>query len=261
MQLSQDQFTQWREKGWIVLRGALDDAPLRALERAVEEVEAWSRQGSPGMHHFESTPDGPRLARSEDFDPHHPALSRFLREGLLPEILHQLFGEPAVLFKEKINFKYPGGGGFAPHQDAPAYRFVDHHISCMVSIDPATIENGCLWFAPGHREGILPNVDGRIDRAWLDAARWEPIEADPGDLVFFDSYAPHKSDTNRSTMPRRLMYLTYNAASQGDLRERYYADKRSTLALDGERGRSGHVRMSINDDFLGKPVPAPRRES
>jgi hypothetical protein len=26
-----------------------------------------------------------------------------------------------VLFKEKINFKLPGGSGFTPHQDSPAY--------------------------------------------------------------------------------------------------------------------------------------------
>ena len=31
----------------------------------------------------------------------------------------QLMGEPAILFKEKINFKLSGGSGFAAHQDAP----------------------------------------------------------------------------------------------------------------------------------------------
>ncbi len=261
MRFTPEQHDAWETQGYLVLRRVLPASALQDLTRWVDEVESWSLDGGPGLHHFEQTPAGPRLARAEDFDPHHEGLSSFLRGALLGEILAQLLGEPAVLFKEKINFKYPGGGGFAPHQDAPAYRFIDHHVSCMVPIDPATIESGCLWFSPGHREGILPNVDGRIAAPWLASARWTPLEVFPGDLVFFDSYAPHKSDTNRSDAPRRLMYLTYNAASRGDLRERYYADKRAELEATGEAGRSGHVLLSINDDFLGQPVPAPTRKA
>ena len=32
-------------------------------------------------------------------------------------IVSQLFGEEAVLYKEKINFKLPSGEEFKPHQD------------------------------------------------------------------------------------------------------------------------------------------------
>ncbi len=255
--LSAIQREQWRAHGFVVLRGILDAARVAELTAWVEEIEGWSARHGPGMHHFEQTAAGPRIARSEDFDSSHPGLSSFLRGGLLPTILAELFGEPAVLFKEKINYKYPGGGGFAPHQDAPAYRFVDHHISCMVPLDPATVQSGCLYLAPGHDRGLLPNVDGRISDEWLAHATWEPLEAAPGDIMFFDSYAPHKSDTNQSDSPRRVMYLTYNAASKGDFREPYYADKRAEFAAAGERGASGNVRMSINDDFLGKPVDPP----
>lgn len=260
--LSTEQRAQWDQRGLIVLRQALDAATLRTVTRGVEQVEAWSRdEAAPGMHHFEQTEDGPRIARSEDFDPHHADLSAFLRRGLPSEVLAELFREPALLFKEKINYKYPGGGGFAPHQDAPAYRFVDHHISCMVPIDPASQQSGCLWFAPGHDQGRLPSHAGRIDAAWVESAPWEPIEVQPGDLVFFDSYAPHRSDTNRSSSPRRLMYLTYNAAAKGDFRDRYYADKRAELAAVGAVGASGNVQMSINDDFLGQPIKGPPRRA
>ena len=59
-----------------------------------------------------------------------------------------------MLYKEKVNYKHPGGAGFAPHQGAPAYRFVDHHVSCMVPLDPATEASGCLWVAAGHDRGL-----------------------------------------------------------------------------------------------------------
>ena len=68
------------------------------------------------------------------------------------DVVSELMGEPAVLYKEKINYKYPGGGGYAAHQDAPAYEFVKFHITCLISVDAATPENGCLSFSPGQYE-------------------------------------------------------------------------------------------------------------
>lgn len=55
-----------------------------------------------------------------------------------------------MLFKEKINFKLPGGGGFLAHQDSVAYiGLAKQHISAMVAVDAAVEENGCLFVAPG----------------------------------------------------------------------------------------------------------------
>lgn len=256
MQLDDQQREAWRRDGYLVLRGALDEARVAEIAAWVDEVEGWATGGGPGLHHFEQTDDGPTIARSEDLVGHHAGLRALLTEGLLVEVTGALFGEPALLYKEKVNYKQPGGGGFAPHQDAPAYRFVDHHISVMVPLDPATVASGCLWVAQGHERGLLPmeGLRGLRDDvvAELD---WQPVELEPGDLLWFDSYAPHRSDTNTTDRARRALYLTYNAASAGDFRTTYYQDKVAEFdALDGEADR---VRLSITDDFLGRPVEAP----
>ena len=39
---------------------------------------------------------------------------------------------------------------------------------------------------------------------------WRPLEAKAGDIVFFDSYIPHRSHPNTSDRSRRAMYITYN---------------------------------------------------
>ena len=57
----------------------------------------------------------------------------------------------------------------------------------------------------------------------------------PGDVIFFDSFAPHRSEPNLSDKPRRLMYVTYNRLSEGDHRVQYYADKRENYPQDCER--------------------------
>lgn len=241
----------WDISGRLVLRGALDPDRVACIEEAVSAVEAWAETGGPGLHHFEMTDVGRRIARSEDFEPHQPFLSNLLRHGLIVEVLEALFGGPAVLFKEKINYKHPGGGGFAPHQDATAYRFVNHHISVMVPLDEATEANGCLWFCD-RQPHIVANEAGRIASEWAAAQTWVPVEASPGDIVFFDSYAPHYSETNTTRGSRRALYLTYNRATSGDFRTRYYEDKRRVLAAaDANPER---VRISVNDDFLGRPA-------
>ena len=38
-----------------------------------------------------------------------------------------------------------------------------------------------------------------------------------GDAIFFDSFIPHRSYPNSTEEPRRVLYVTYNAASAGDI--------------------------------------------
>jgi ectoine hydroxylase-related dioxygenase (phytanoyl-CoA dioxygenase family) len=54
------------------------------------------------------------------------------------------------------------------------------------------------------------------------------LEADPGDVIFFDCYVPHGSPANTGTQSRRNIFLTFNKASDGDMRQRYYTDKALT---------------------------------
>jgi hypothetical protein len=253
---------RWRTTGRLAQRGRLDQGMVDQLTAWVDTLSEWATTpNGPGLHHWEQTDNGPVLARSEYFADAHPELGAFLRGPLLGETLAALLGEPAVLFKEKVNYKHPGGGGFAPHQDATAYRFVDHHLSVMVPLDPATIASGCLWFAAENEPRILSHTEGRIAPEIVESLDWEPVEAVPGDLVFFDSFAPHRSDTNTTDSARRILYLTYNAASAGDLRAAYYADKVAEFNREGDAfaptdHAPGQARISINNDFLGRPVDA-----
>jgi len=256
--LTEQHRSDFRRDGWLHLPGALSPERTARVRGWVEQVAAWADSGGPGMHHFEQTDAGPAIARSEDLIPHHDGLRALITEGLLLAQVSALFAEPGVLFKEKVNYKHPGGGGFAPHQDATAYRFVDHHISCMVPLDPATVASGCLYVAPGYQQGRMPtDARGCVAADFAAGLDWRPVEVFPGDLLWFDSYTPHKSGTNTSDRPRRALYLTYNAASAGDFRDLYYADKRAEFEAAGGTFGGERVRISVTDDFLGRPVARP----
>ncbi len=239
-------------EGWL-LTETLDADGLAQLRAWTDEVAAWPDDGDGWMHHRELTDDGPKLCRSENLIPFHAGLRSLLTTGGLVDDASALLAEPAVLYKEKINYKLPGGAGYAPHQDAPAYRFVETHVSCMVAIDDATIANGCLEVASGRHHELLPTDEVGCIRADIVASfDWEPVEVRAGQTLWFHSRTPHRSGPNGSTEARRALYPTYNAAAEGDLRTDYYRQKVAELAARAPGG--DRVQVSLIGDFQGRAV-------
>ena len=251
--LSDGELAAFRRDGWLLLDGLLSCSPAD-LQDEVARVAAWGDDGE-WLNHREMTDDGPRLARTENFTPHSPMLRGLLREGAIPEVAGQLLGEPALLYKEKINYKLVGGAGFSPHQDKPAYPFVDQVLSVMVAIDDATEENGCLFVVSGRHDAVLEQDDrGCIAPAVVDALDWQPAPLRSGQALFFHALTPHRSGPNRSARDRRALFPTYNGASEGDLRDAYYEAKRAAFEAGDDPDGVDRVRLSLIGDFEGRPA-------
>jgi ectoine hydroxylase-related dioxygenase (phytanoyl-CoA dioxygenase family) len=168
------------------------------------------------------------------------------------EVAGALLREPAVLYKEKINHKLPGGAGYSAHQDAPAYPMISSHVSALVAIDAATPDNGGLELVSGCFDRVLPMDDrGCIDPAVEASLVWEPVEVPAGATLWFHSRTPHRSGPNRSARPRRALYPTYNAAREGDRRAEYYAAKAAAFAATAPGDRA---LVSLIGDFEGRPT-------
>lgn len=242
----------FRTTGWLLTQ-TLDDEGVAALRDWVDQVSTWPDDGDGWLHHREMTDDGPKLCRSENLVPFHEGLAALLTTGALVEVASALLEQPAVLYKEKINYKLPGGAGYAPHQDAPAYLFVDTHVSCMVAIDDATVDNGCLEVVSGRHDEVLAMDDvGCIRADVVETLDWAAVEVRAGQTLWFHSRTPHRSGPNRSTEARRALYPTYNALSEGDLREDYYREKLAAFAQRSAEGE--HTGVSLIGDFQGRPV-------
>jgi hypothetical protein len=242
----------YERTGWL-LTETLDAAGLAELRGWVDDIASWPDDGDGWLHHRELTDTGPALCRSENLIPFHDGLRALLTTGALLDVASALLGEQAVLYKEKVNYKLPGGAGYAPHQDAPAYRFVATHVSCMVAIDDATLDNGCLEVAEGQHAEVLPVDDtGCIRADVVDALDWQPVEVRAGQTLWFHSRTPHRSGPNASAVPRRALYPTYNALAEGDLRDAYYRQKLAELAAAADE--PDRVPVSLIGDFQGRPV-------
>ena len=229
------------QDGFLVVRDFFDDPTIASLLRATEELEAAPEQ--PGRHWVYredslTEPNTQVIQRIENFCPFHPGFDQLIRQGALSDWIAALMGGPVVLFKDKINFKMPGAPGFKAHQDQQAgwTRYAPLFVTALVTIDKATLANGCLEMAPGrHRDGLIGEEFKPLDETGLTLL---PVPTNPGDVIFFDSFAPHASKPNFTGGARRLLYLTYNLRSNGDHRVQYYADKYAAFPPDIERDGS-----------------------
>lgn len=240
--LTETAMDAFRRDGFVLVPGAFDEAAMARIARWSDELV--TRPELPGRHmaYYEDSlvePGRRVLSRIENFCPYHPEFDRLLRGASMMSWMARLFGEPAVLFKDKINFKLSGADGFKAHQDVQAGwdAYASLHITMLLSIDDAHEHNGCLELAPGHhRRGLIGSMWEPLDEG-SPAIEYRAAPTRSGDVLFFDSFAPHRSGPNRSGQPRRVLYVTYNRASEGDHRDRYYADKRLSYPPDCERDR------------------------
>lgn len=169
----------------------------------------------------------------ETFDPVidlAPVCRRIARDARILDALADLYGEPACLFKDKLIFKPPGAKGYVLHQDFIAWpEFPRSFLTVLVPIDAADTENGCTEVFPGyHHAGPLTPEDGQFHELppeMIDEAKGVKLELAPGDVAIFGGFTPHRSAPNRSPHPRRQLYLSYNALSDGgEQREKHYAE-------------------------------------
>jgi len=239
--LSDADLEHYARTGWLSARGFFTPAQATEISRWTDALMA--RPEVPGAHmvYYEASlldPSQKVVQRVENFCPFDDDFDRLVRGGPLAAAMAQLLDGPAVLFKDKINFKMPGGAGFEPHQDQQAgwSTYSDMFVTALVCLDRATVENGCLEMAD------CPRKAGMIGQEWAPLTAEEmssfsltPIETLPGDVLFFDSYVPHSSQPNVTSEQRRLLYLTYNAARDGDFRAQYFADKRANFPPEIER--------------------------
>ena len=240
-QLTADEIATFERDGAVVVRGYFSATEIEGAGRAIDALAARPPRRGHEMVYFEPSVTDPTrkvLQRIEKFVEEDSTLRTLICDRGLPEMTAQLLGAPALLFKEKINFKMPGGQGFAPHQDIqPGWdAYAPYFISVLVTIDPSTPENGCLELAAGHhKRGWIGERLKPLTPEQLRGVEFVRVPTAPGDLIFFDCFAPHQSAPNLTAEPRRNLYLTYNRADQGDYRARYFADKRASFPPDFER--------------------------
>ncbi len=240
MFLTNDQIKTFEDKGFIVIKDFHDKATMKKISAGLDALRDKHPGADEEAKYYETSPvTGENiLVRIENVvGDHNAEFARLLMPPKATECLTELLGEPPVLFKEKINYKLPGCRADKLHQDQAAgwNSYADFFITMAIAVDANRKENAALSFmSSGNYIKELMTDEWKPlsedDPPYAPEDEYALIEADPGDVIFFDAYVPHGSPPNTSDKSRRNIFLTFNRQSDGDLRARYYADKWATYA-------------------------------
>jgi ectoine hydroxylase-related dioxygenase (phytanoyl-CoA dioxygenase family) len=237
--MTPEQRRSWNNDGYFFQRGAVPPQLCRAVE---DEVVARIRADPADRHAGEQayfsgenyyiypeTEPSPVARNPEDFvskvfNCHAEGVTRQLAEqpditGLVSELL----GPDIDCFQSQFIFKNPGVIGQPWHQDSYYFKFDRQpQIGVWVALSRATLENGCLWVAPGsHRKMEIfehaPDRRPAANRGYqeivdLDASNEIPALMEPGDVLFFHSYLAHQSTDNIADERRAAMVFHYGRA-------------------------------------------------
>ena len=247
--LSAEKLQRYYTNGYAWLRGVFTPEEAAEWQREADRLRAAPEYEDPyNLRVGHRTVDGEKvLERCDPLRDISPVFARLSTDRRILEPLSEIFeGEPK-LFKDKLIYKLPGVSGYTMHQDAAWWQGfpIEDLVSVMVAVDGASAENGGVEFFPGYHDhfrstpGQLRNMNNE-EVAEIDLSTGEIPQTEPGDMVIFHSFTPHRSGVNPSDKSRRQLYLTYSHGRHGDLYDAHYEHYHRYSVknkLDGESGK------------------------
>jgi hypothetical protein len=229
--LSAEQCAEYAALGFTVARSMFEGEEIDLLRRAAKEDRALDE------HAFgRSDGSGGTVRLSLWNHPGDTLYGMFARCESLVNSAEALLGGEVYHYHSKMIMKDAKvGGAWAWHQDY-GYWYQNGVLfplltSAFIAVDQATRENGCLQVIErSHELGRIEHVLTG-DQAGADQERVKEIlkvlplvyvEMSPGDVLFFHANLLHRSDQNRSAMPRWSMICCYNAARNNPYKESHH---------------------------------------
>ena len=206
--------------GFIVVPKLFDEAEMGGLLQFAKSDstllgDALSRKDASGGES--------KLTVRNDLD-QDSVYTAIVRSQRVAGTMEQLLGDEVYHYHHKMMLKEPRvGGAWEWHQDYGYWYnngcLYPDMASCLIAVDRATRENGCLQVLRGsHKIGRIEHgVTG--DQMGADMTRVEEAikrhelvycELEPGDAVFFHGNLLHCSSKNESENPRWSLICCYN---------------------------------------------------
>lgn len=210
---------QFFEKGFALAKGVFLGQQLEDLARDFDRIVDQISASGEEINATWSGPEMDRLGASDAVVVHTHNVQQYssvwLRAMTSPAFLdatEQLLGPNIVLHHSKL-FQKPSetGAPFPMHQDWGYFPTTkDTMLAAIVHVSKATDEMGCLRVYPGtHKlgrmEGAMGGTELLLQNYPIEQAT--PIEAEPGDVLFFHYCLIHGSLPNRSPDVRKTVLI------------------------------------------------------
>ena len=230
--LSEQQWREYQQSGYLRLGAVLGASELTALQRRMDEIML-GQVSYPALRYqldtggaYEDLPDavphGPdstlayRKVQGLEAD---PLVLEVMRRPVFREICDRHYGKHAriSIFRAMMMNKPAGKGTYLPwHQDGGDVWKLDRDplVTIWIALDAARRMNGCVQVIPGsHRLGLLSKNGSTLSPE--DAQRHCPepaityLEVEAGEALLLHNWLVHRSDVNQTSVPRRALTACY----------------------------------------------------
>lgn len=209
----------FEEKGYFIIKGLLSGKEIELIDKA--------NYDNPHLEKHKIVRSDLKGNESKLSLWNHPAENVYgyiSRSRRIVDRAEELLGGEVYHWHTKMMLKEARlGGAWEWHQDYGYWYFngclTPDLVSCMISINHSTKENGCLQVLEGSHQmgriehGTVANQVGadmkRVEQA-LNKYKHTHVELEPGDGLFFHSNLLHTSSANQSDHPRVVMICCYN---------------------------------------------------
>jgi ectoine hydroxylase-related dioxygenase (phytanoyl-CoA dioxygenase family) len=237
--------------GYIMCRSLFDTEEMKAL---LAFARGDRQLASEAFVRRDATGGESRLAVRNDLDDDSP-YTAIVRSHRVAGTMSILLGDEIYHYHHKMMLKEPRvGGAWEWHQDY-GYWYSNGCLypdmaSCLIAVDRATKENGCLQVLRGsHRMGRVDHATtgdqkGADPTRVAEAMKRHELvycEMEPGDALFFHGNVLHCSSRNDSENPRWSLICCYNTRHN----DPYIANGRHPNYSPLELWSDQHVRQSI----------------
>jgi hypothetical protein len=228
MALHEQLINKYREQGFVVLSAVFSPQEVQELQAECGRLLSCGLADRQNLRTLYRMNSGDTPERIDPVIDVSPCFQATVRDPRITDVLRQLFDDEALIFKDKLIFKAPGTQGYPAHQDYAWWKHLVPNpskiLTVTVAIDEAGPHNGGIQLWQGFHHSLYAEKRNlnEAEIAHLDTSKKSTVLMKPGDVLLMHALAPHSSETNSSPDPRRLLYLTYSAASFGDLRTEYY---------------------------------------
>ena len=255
MKLTAEQIDFYRERGYLVLEGVIDEARLRSLRVKIDEFLEAAREveRSNSIYDLDNSHSAaqPRVRRLKDPHLRDPMFKDLAECDAIVDPVAQLLGGSVRFDHSKLNFKHPGARAEIQwHQDWAFYPYTnDDLLAVGVMMEDCSAENGPLMVIPGshkgpiydhHHQGVFaggvrPQALGELVDSAVD------LTGPAGSISLHHVRTLHASRNNRGDSLRPLLLFSYAAVDAFPIFDSYDLDEFDSRILRGEAVREGRM--------------------
>jgi len=235
--------------GYVIIKNFFKKKNINTIKKKI--VHNIKKKKNKFFYYEKISKNKKKLRRIEKITDYSKEAKKIIYSKEILNFINFLNNKKNVIFKDKLNFKYPGGEGYLPHIDGHFYwkkkdskiqngwkLYANTFTNFVIPLEKSNIDNGCLYVSNKNNTKILGNnwkkiTDNlikntpNIKKKYLNKFKFKPAILDQGDILFFDWKCAHKSKKNYSNKSRMIFYATFcsNEKKIRNVRNKYYLDK------------------------------------